>query len=77
MIIRSDFTAALHSFALSRVITDPPTGLEILDTAGTPSYRAPEVLEGSTLSTDMSDVYAFGGLILAVSSATKAGFYGI
>ncbi|KIO31607.1 hypothetical protein M407DRAFT_128692 [Tulasnella calospora MUT 4182] len=71
ILIRDDLTAAVTDFGISRVIQslDTQTGLTTSSSGqGTPQFQAAELfLEGSR-PTIMSDVYAFGGLILATMS---------
>lgn len=60
--------ALLCDFGISRVMTDLlRTGMTTAGgVTGTPGFLAKELSEEGSKPTDKSDVYAFGGLILAV-----------
>lgn len=65
VIIQDNLQSALSDFGLSRIMLefrDPAGGIRVRGTAG---YQAKELLERNT-PTPAVDVYAFGGLILAV-----------
>ncbi|KAG8913436.1 hypothetical protein FRC01_004548 [Tulasnella sp. 417] len=66
LLVSDKLHAVWCDFGLSRVMVDG-TGMTTLGTAtGTPGYQAQELLFGpDERKTDRSDVYAFGGLILA------------
>lgn len=58
--------ALLCDFGISRIITESTTDMTTLGRAtGTAGFAPKEVIEGSG-PTEKGDVYAFGGLILAV-----------
>ncbi|KIO31606.1 hypothetical protein M407DRAFT_128690 [Tulasnella calospora MUT 4182] len=74
IIVRSDLTAALSDFGISRIILDldNPTGLTTatMGPAGTLRFQAPEILSGG-LPSPSSDIYAMAGVILHVMSGEK------
>lgn len=74
MLINDSCEAVLSDFGLSRVLQDLslPTGFTTSETAkGTFVYMAAELFEGKKPCRE-TDVYAFGGLILAVSICKRA-----
>ncbi|KAG8990129.1 U4/U6-U5 snRNP complex subunit lsm6 [Tulasnella sp. 427] len=76
VIITDEVEATLCDFGISRFICDFSTGMTSRNPgAGTIRYQAKELLiDDSPQSTTMSDIYAFGGLILATMSG-KPPFY--
>lgn len=69
VIITDEHRGALCDFGISRVMTSFRTGYTTVNqAAGTTRYQAKELSLGQTRPTDKSDVYAFGGLILATMS---------
>lgn len=68
IILGDNMEALICDFGISRIIADP--GVTEMTTygaaTGTAGFGAKEILEGSG-PTEKGDVYAFGGLILAVS----------
>ncbi|KIO21938.1 hypothetical protein M407DRAFT_79769, partial [Tulasnella calospora MUT 4182] len=71
VMISDNIRAALSDFGLSRFMVEvgASTGLTTSGgTAGTAGYQAKELFEANFRPTDMSDVYAFGGLMLATMS---------
>ncbi|KAG9044750.1 hypothetical protein FS837_007574 [Tulasnella sp. UAMH 9824] len=69
VMISENIRAVLSDFGVSRFMVEMGirTGSATSGGApGTASYQAKEILESGLLPTNMSDVYAFGGLILAV-----------
>lgn len=76
IMVTNDIKGALCDFGISRVMTSlgMHTGLTTAgQSAGTAGYQAKELYEEDSRPTPMSDVYAFGGVILAVSSARCTG----
>ncbi|KAG8914084.1 hypothetical protein FRC00_000867 [Tulasnella sp. 408] len=74
VIITDEHRGALCDFGISRVMTSFRTGYTTVNqAAGTTRYQAKELSLGQTRPTDKSDVYAFGGLILAVSYRFRYG----
>ncbi|KIO31597.1 hypothetical protein M407DRAFT_67786 [Tulasnella calospora MUT 4182] len=67
IIINDELEAVLCDFGISRVMNcEAGTGMTTLNTAtGTQGYQAKELFQPKPRPTDMSDIYAFGGLILA------------
>ncbi|KAG8940424.1 hypothetical protein FRC04_005251 [Tulasnella sp. 424] len=77
VIITDDVVGSLCEFGLSRVMTSRGmhTGLTTaVQGTGTAGYQAKELYDENSRPTAMSDVYAFGGLILAAMSG-KPPFY--
>lgn len=73
MLVNNLREAALSDFGLSRVLhgLGIPTGFTTSETVkGTFNYKARELFLGGEPSCH-SDVYAFGGLVLTVSSQTE------
>ncbi|KAG9027828.1 hypothetical protein FS837_004158, partial [Tulasnella sp. UAMH 9824] len=72
VLVNDSGEAALSDFGLSRILQElgEPTGLTTSETPrGTLTYMAPELLEEERSRPNReTDVYAFGGLILAVMS---------
>ncbi|KAG8991408.1 hypothetical protein FRB90_001356 [Tulasnella sp. 427] len=70
VIITDEIEATLCDFGIARFICDFSTGMTSRNQgAGTTRYQAKELLlDSSPQSTSMSDIYAFGGLILATMS---------
>lgn len=69
VIITDKVEAALCDFGIARVMCDFTTGVTSRNPgAGTTRYQAKELLLDSAQPTNMSDLYAFGGLILATMS---------
>ncbi|KAG8985118.1 hypothetical protein FRB90_004925 [Tulasnella sp. 427] len=73
VIINDDLEAILCDFGISRVMTSlVGTGMTTFGTAtGTHGYQAKELFEPESRTTDKSDVYAFGGLVLATMSRQR------
>ncbi|KAG9036509.1 hypothetical protein FS837_001658, partial [Tulasnella sp. UAMH 9824] len=66
VIITDKIEAALCDFGIARVMSDFTTGVTTRNPgAGTIRYQAKELLLDASQPTNMSDLYAFGGLILA------------
>lgn len=66
VLISDNMEALLCDFGISRIITESTTDMTTLGRAtGTAGFASKEVIEGSG-PTEKGDVYAFGGLILAV-----------
>ncbi|KAG9044911.1 hypothetical protein FS837_007337 [Tulasnella sp. UAMH 9824] len=67
VIINDELEAILCDFGISRVMNcEGGTGMTTLGTAtGTHGYQAKELFQPKPRPNDMSDTYAFGGLILA------------
>ncbi|KAG8937451.1 hypothetical protein FRC00_005494 [Tulasnella sp. 408] len=77
VIITDDMVGSLCDFGISRVMTSLGTHTGLTTSgqgAGTAGYQAKELYDENSRPTAMSDVYAFGGLILAAMSG-KAPFY--
>ncbi|KAG8928867.1 hypothetical protein FRC01_005261 [Tulasnella sp. 417] len=77
VIITDDVTGSLCDFGISRVMTSLGTHTGLTTSgqgAGTAGYQAKELYDENSRPTTMSDVYAFGGLILATMSG-KGPFY--
>ncbi|KAG8915675.1 hypothetical protein FRC01_003547 [Tulasnella sp. 417] len=75
VVITDSVEAALCDFGMARVMCDPSTGVTSQSLgAGTIQYQAKELFLDSPLPTNMSDLCAFGGLILATMSG-KPPFY--
>ncbi|KAG8909738.1 hypothetical protein FRC00_009537 [Tulasnella sp. 408] len=77
VMVTNDIKGALCDFGISRVMTSlgMHTGLTTAGQgAGTAGYQAKELYEEDSRPTPMSDVYAFGGVILATMSG-KAPFH--
>lgn len=71
IVVSDRITSCLCDFGISRVMTalGTHTGLTTAGQGlGTAGFQGPELFEEDVVPTTMSDVYAFGGLILAVSS---------
>lgn len=69
VIITDKVEAALCDFGIARVMCDFTTGVTSRNPgAGTTRYQAKELLLDSAQPNNMSDLYAFGGLILATMS---------
>ncbi|KIO22951.1 hypothetical protein M407DRAFT_27521 [Tulasnella calospora MUT 4182] len=67
VIVQDNLVAALCDFGISKIHIEQHTGLTTSGvTGGTSGYQAKELLDESP-ATPATDVYAFGGLILAVS----------
>ena len=66
VIVQDDLVAALCDFGISKIHVEQHTGLTTSGvTGGTSGYQAKELLNEDP-ATPATDVYAFGGLILAV-----------
>lgn len=68
IIINDGCRGALCDFGVSRIMTSVGTHTGLTTSGGgegTAAYQANELFDGESLPTDMSDVYAFGGLVLA------------
>lgn len=77
VIITDDCIGSLCDFGISRVMTSLGTHTGLTTSgqgAGTAGYQAKELYDENSRPTTMSDVYAFGGLILAAMSG-KPPFY--
>ncbi|KAG8940435.1 hypothetical protein FRC04_005262 [Tulasnella sp. 424] len=77
VIITDDVVGSLCDFGISRVMTSLGTHTGLTTSgqgAGTAGYQAKELYDENSRPTAMSDVYAFGGLILAAMSG-KPPFY--
>ncbi|KIO19236.1 hypothetical protein M407DRAFT_223443 [Tulasnella calospora MUT 4182] len=74
VMINDEIKAALSDFGISRFMVEVGKHTDLttsLGTTGTPGYQAKELLERDPRPTTMSDVYAFGGLILAIMSGQR------
>ncbi|KIO22950.1 hypothetical protein M407DRAFT_114195 [Tulasnella calospora MUT 4182] len=71
VIVQDNLVAALCDFGISKIHVEQHTGLTTSGkTGGTSGYQAKELL-GEDPATPATDVYAFGGLILAAMSGKQ------
>ncbi|KAG9042374.1 hypothetical protein FS837_010956, partial [Tulasnella sp. UAMH 9824] len=71
VIVQDDLVAALCDFGISKIHVEQHTGLTTSGvTGGTSGYQAKELLNEDP-ATPATDVYAFGGLILAAMSGKQ------
>ncbi|KAG9042373.1 hypothetical protein FS837_010955 [Tulasnella sp. UAMH 9824] len=71
VIVQDNLVAALCDFGISKIHVEQHTGLTTSGkTGGTSGYQAKELLEEDP-ATPATDVYAFGGLILAAMSGKQ------
>ncbi|KAG8921005.1 hypothetical protein FRC01_000488 [Tulasnella sp. 417] len=71
VIVQDNLVAALCDFGISKIHVEQHTGLTTSGlTSGTSGYQAKELLDESP-ATPATDVYAFGGLILAAMSGEQ------
>ncbi|KAG9019710.1 hypothetical protein FRB90_010980 [Tulasnella sp. 427] len=78
VIITDDIVASLCDFGISRVMTSLGTHTGLTTSgqgAGTAGFQAKELFDEDSSPTEKSDVYAFGGLILAKTMSGKPPFY--
>ncbi|KAG8937450.1 hypothetical protein FRC00_005493 [Tulasnella sp. 408] len=69
LVLDDGITTALCDFGTSRIVVEEgiQTGMTTAGAAaGTAGYQAQELISGESLPTPRSDIYAMGGVILAV-----------